>query len=71
MTTYDPIRSDRFVVGDRVCTTPEMKEMPLGSVGTIVTVFIVGDLYDVHFERYAEPRVVHQSEITLALPLPD
>lgn len=71
MTTYNQAFSRRFLVGDRVHTTRHLIGLPPGSIGTIRTVFTLGDLYDVLFDGCTFLRIVHQAELLSAVTPPD
>jgi hypothetical protein len=61
----------RFSTGDRVVTNKPWLGIPVGTVGTVVTVsrFPVG-CYDVHFDGYGELCVVFGPDLIVA-PAPD
>jgi hypothetical protein len=71
MTTYNPASSSRVLVGDRVYTTRHLIGIPPGRIGTIRTVFILGDLYDVLFDGCTFLRIVHHAELVPAVTRPD
>jgi hypothetical protein len=55
--------SQSFQVGERVRTIRRDADLPKGSTGTIVRVFVTADCSDVQFDAYPLHRLVAHSDL--------
>ncbi len=61
--------SQQFQVGDRVCITRPLGDLPTGVSGTIQRCFSISQLYDVRFDGYQALRVIHRDNLELETPV--
>jgi len=61
-----PSPTPHFRIGDRVQLISPLTGVAVHAVGTVVSQFLGGSLYDVQFDRYPGARVIDGSKLALA-----